>query len=49
MTLYITQPDKKNDRAKAREKTAVLYLTDVFGIALPENKLYAPILSLIHI
>ncbi len=42
VTLYITEPDKKNDRAEAREKTAVLYLTDVFGIALPENKLFVP-------
>jgi hypothetical protein len=24
-----------------KSKTAVLYLTDVFGIQLPENKLYA--------
>lgn len=42
VTLYITKPDKKNPRTKARANTAVLYLTDVFGIALPENKLYVP-------
>ncbi|KAK3898508.1 protein AIM2 [Staphylotrichum tortipilum] len=41
VTLYITEPDKKNGRAKARSGAAVLYLTDVFGIALPENKLLA--------
>ncbi|KAK4153580.1 protein AIM2 [Chaetomidium leptoderma] len=41
ITLYISQPDKENARAKARDGAAVLYLTDVFGIALPENKLLA--------
>ena len=42
VTLYITKPDKNNARAKAREGIAVLYLTDVFGIALAENKLSVP-------
>ncbi|KAJ4303972.1 hypothetical protein N0V88_001574 [Collariella sp. IMI 366227] len=41
ITLYITKPDKHNARAKARAGTAVLYLSDVFGLALPENKLLA--------
>ncbi|KAH6624168.1 Alpha/Beta hydrolase protein [Chaetomium sp. MPI-SDFR-AT-0129] len=41
ITLYITKPDGENQRAKAREGTAVLYLSDVFGLALPENKLLA--------
>ncbi|KAK4123122.1 alpha/beta-hydrolase [Parathielavia appendiculata] len=41
LTLYISQPDKKNARAKARAGAAVLLLTDVFGLALPENRLLA--------
>ncbi|KAH6849634.1 dienelactone hydrolase family-domain-containing protein [Chaetomium sp. MPI-CAGE-AT-0009] len=41
ITLYITKPDKWNPRAKARAGSAVLFLTDVFGLALPENKLLA--------
>ncbi|KAK3302610.1 dienelactone hydrolase family-domain-containing protein [Chaetomium strumarium] len=41
ITLYISKPDSKAARTKAREGTAVLYLTDVFGIILPENKLLA--------
>ena len=36
VNLYITKPQKENAKADA----AVLYLTDVFGIQLPENKLY---------
>jgi hypothetical protein len=42
VTLYISKPDSKAARTKAREGTAVLYLTDVFGIVLPENKLFVP-------
>ncbi|KAK4237936.1 protein AIM2 [Achaetomium macrosporum] len=41
ITMYISKPDSKGSRTKAREGTAVLYLTDVFGIVLPENKLLA--------
>ncbi|KAK4185048.1 protein AIM2 [Podospora australis] len=39
ITIYISTPDEKDARAKARSKTAVLYLTDVFGIPLNQNKL----------
>ncbi|GAB1320030.1 hypothetical protein MFIFM68171_10240 [Madurella fahalii] len=39
ITIYISRPDAESARAKARAGTAVLFLTDVFGIALPENKL----------
>ena len=39
VTIYITKPDQKNPRTKARAGKAVLFLTDVFGLALPENKL----------
>ncbi|KAK4034413.1 dienelactone hydrolase family-domain-containing protein, partial [Parachaetomium inaequale] len=41
ITLYITKPDQKNPRTKARAGKVVLFLTDVFGLALPENKLLA--------
>ncbi|KAK3322749.1 dienelactone hydrolase [Apodospora peruviana] len=39
VTMYITQPDA--DRRKTKTDTAVVYLTDVFGIPLLENKLLA--------
>ncbi len=45
VTLYISKPDKDNVRTKARESTAVLFLTDVFGLDLPENKLFVISLS----
>jgi len=35
--MYISQPDA--DRRKSKPDTAVLYLTDVFGLPLLENKL----------
>jgi dienelactone hydrolase len=40
VTLYISEPSKKNARTKARAGIAVLMLTDVFGLALNENKLF---------
>ncbi|KAK4160412.1 protein AIM2 [Cladorrhinum sp. PSN259] len=39
ITFYISKPSPSNPRAKSRAKEAVLLLTDVFGIYLPENKL----------
>ncbi|KAK3368508.1 dienelactone hydrolase [Podospora didyma] len=39
ITLYISKPD--SDARKTKADTAVLYLTDVFGIQLKENKLLA--------
>ncbi|KAK4201902.1 putative carboxymethylenebutenolidase, partial [Triangularia verruculosa] len=41
VTLYISTPSPKNSRAKPREKDAILLLTDVFGLKLPENRLLA--------
>ncbi|KAK0711987.1 dienelactone hydrolase [Lasiosphaeris hirsuta] len=41
LRVYITKPDPTSSRTKAREGTAVLYLTDVFGIELAANKLLA--------
>lgn len=35
--MYISQPDP--ERRKSKPDTAVLYLTDVFGLPLLENKL----------
>jgi hypothetical protein len=39
VTFYVSKPDRNNVRTKARAGKAVLYLTDVFGLALRENKL----------
>ena len=39
--LYISKPDKTSVRGKANTDTAVVYLTDVFGIELLENRLLA--------
>jgi len=39
--LYIAKPDKASLRAKENPTAAVLYLTDVFGIELVENRLLA--------
>ena len=33
VTIYISEPDKNNALAKARKGTAVLHLTDIFGLA----------------
>ncbi|KAK4099018.1 alpha/beta-hydrolase [Parathielavia hyrcaniae] len=41
LTIYISQPDKNNARARARAGAAVLFLTDVWGLALLENRLLA--------
>jgi len=41
ITIYISEPEKHNPRAKARKDTAVLYLSDVFGLDHVENKLLA--------
>ncbi|EAQ91502.1 hypothetical protein CHGG_03437 [Chaetomium globosum CBS 148.51] len=41
ITLYIAEPDAKDPRTKARAGSAILFLTDVFGLALAENKLLA--------
>ncbi|KAK3295414.1 dienelactone hydrolase family-domain-containing protein [Chaetomium fimeti] len=41
ITLYITKPDEADPRTQARAGSAVLFLTDVFGLALTENKLLA--------
>lgn len=40
VTLYITEP-----KGDAKPKAAVLYLTDVFGIQLAENKLCVSIIQ----
>ncbi|KAM7186238.1 dienelactone hydrolase [Rhypophila sp. PSN 637] len=39
VTMYISQPDE--ERRRAKPDTAVLYLTDVFGLPLLENRLLA--------
>lgn len=39
VTIYISEPDSESPRTQARVGAAVLFLTDVFGLALPENKL----------
>lgn len=38
VTYYLSKPSSDNPRTKARSDAAVLFLTDVFGIQLPENK-----------
>lgn len=39
--LYISKPDAASIRGKANVENAVIYLTDVFGIELLENRLLA--------
>ncbi|KAK5652902.1 hypothetical protein OQA88_9379 [Cercophora sp. LCS_1] len=39
--LYISKPDATSIRGKANAEAAVIYLTDVFGIELLENRLLA--------
>ncbi|KAK0622791.1 dienelactone hydrolase [Immersiella caudata] len=39
--LYIAKPDASSVRAKEKPTSAILYLTDVFGIELAENRLLA--------
>ncbi|KAK3986426.1 protein AIM2 [Cladorrhinum sp. PSN332] len=39
ITFYISKPDPVSPRTRARAGDAVLFLTDVFGLALPQNKL----------
>ncbi|KAK4175511.1 protein AIM2 [Triangularia setosa] len=39
LTVYISAPSPKNPRAKSRAGTAILLLTDVFGLDLVQNKL----------
>ncbi|KAL2264261.1 hypothetical protein VTK26DRAFT_9037 [Humicola hyalothermophila] len=39
ITMYISRPDANDVRTEPRARAGVLYLTDVFGIALNENKL----------
>ncbi|KAL1841457.1 hypothetical protein VTJ49DRAFT_7012 [Mycothermus thermophilus] len=41
LTFYVAEPDRRNPHAKARAKAAVLFLTDVFGLGIVENKLLA--------
>ncbi|KAK4464089.1 protein AIM2 [Cladorrhinum samala] len=38
VTYYIAKPSPANPRTKARSDIAVLYLTDVYGLPLPENQ-----------
>ncbi|KAK0737168.1 dienelactone hydrolase family-domain-containing protein [Apiosordaria backusii] len=39
ITIYITLPSPRNPRSKPRSQTAVLILTDVFGLDLVQNRL----------
>ncbi|KAL2270504.1 hypothetical protein VTJ83DRAFT_2688 [Remersonia thermophila] len=41
LTFYVAEPDPRNPRTKARAGAAVLYLSDVFGLGIVENKLLA--------
>ncbi|KAH8898382.1 dienelactone hydrolase [Thozetella sp. PMI_491] len=41
VTLYVTKPSEHDHDHPAKSDVAVLYLTDVFGIQLAENKLLA--------
>jgi len=40
--MYVSKPDEASIRGKENKEAAVLYLTDVFGIELLENRLYVP-------
>ena len=43
MTTYVTKPNAHPLTKFARRNVAIIYLSDVFGIELLQNKLYAPL------
>jgi len=40
--MYVAKPDTSSVRAKEKPTSAIIYLVDVFGIELVENRLFVP-------
>ncbi|KAK4244226.1 dienelactone hydrolase family-domain-containing protein [Corynascus novoguineensis] len=41
VTIYVAKPDPENPRTKPRAGIVLIYLSDIFGLGIPENKLLA--------
>lgn len=39
VTIYVAKPDPENPRTKPRAGIVLIYLSDIFGLGIPENKL----------